>query len=180
MTSKFCVAVCGNISTTISTTPYTQLWHAQNQPKCGPLLNPCRCNNDKMIITLSLLYLLYLYSNILVTWLTIFKHAGARYLAVVLVLLSLWSSDVKWMTVEWLTDDWLCVWMHGVFILWNLLEDMAQLQPWPHSLAYSYGVKDICIGLNLCSKLCHGQMCHCIFMYCYISLFTMKKIWTQF
>ena len=45
-----------------------------------------------------------------------------------------------------------CVWMHGVFIVWNLLEDMAQLQPWPHSLAYSYEVKDVCVGLNLCSK----------------------------
>ena len=45
-----------------------------------------------------------------------------------------------------------CVWMHGVFIVWNLLEDTAQLQPWPHSLAYSYEVKDVCIGLNLCSK----------------------------
>ena len=47
--------------------------------------------------------------------------------------------------------DW-SVWMHGVFIVWNLLEDMAQLQPWPCSLAYSYGVKAVCVGLNLCSK----------------------------
>ena len=42
--------------------------------------------------------------------------------------------------------------MHGVFIGQSLLEDMAQLQPWPHSLAYSYEVKDIHVGLNLCSK----------------------------
>ena len=45
-----------------------------------------------------------------------------------------------------------CVWMHGVFIVWNLLDDMAQLQPWPPSLAYSYEVKDVHVGLNLCSK----------------------------
>ena len=50
--------------------------------------------------------------------------------------------------------------MHGVFIVWNLLEDTAQLQPWPHSLAYSYGVKDICIDWICAPKLCHGQMCH--------------------
>ena len=30
---------CDNISTTISTTLHTQLWHAQNQPKHGPLHN---------------------------------------------------------------------------------------------------------------------------------------------
>ena len=27
-----------------------------------------------------------------------------------------------------------------------------QLQPWPHSLAYSYEVRDVHVGLNLCSK----------------------------
>ena len=30
---------CDSISTTISTTLHTQLWHTQNQPKCGTLHN---------------------------------------------------------------------------------------------------------------------------------------------
>ena len=33
---------CGNVSATIITTPYTQLWHTQSQPKCRSLCNPCR------------------------------------------------------------------------------------------------------------------------------------------
>ena len=45
-----------------------------------------------------------------------------------------------------------CVWTRAVFIGWNLLEDTAQLQPWPRSLAYCQEVKGICVGLNLCSK----------------------------
>ena len=45
-----------------------------------------------------------------------------------------------------------CVWMHAVFIVWNLLEDTAQLQPWPRSLAYCQEVKGVRVGLNLCSK----------------------------
>ena len=45
-----------------------------------------------------------------------------------------------------------CVWTRAVFIVWNLLEDTAQLQPWPRSLAYCQEVKGIRIGLNLCSK----------------------------
>ena len=45
-----------------------------------------------------------------------------------------------------------CVWTRAVFIVWNLLEDTAQLQPWPRSLAYCQEVKGIRVGLNLCSK----------------------------
>ena len=45
-----------------------------------------------------------------------------------------------------------CVWTCAVFIVWNLLEDTAQLQPWPRSLAYCQEVKGIRVGLNLCSK----------------------------
>ena len=45
-----------------------------------------------------------------------------------------------------------CVWTHAVFIVWNLLEDTAQLQPWPRSLAYCQEVKGVHVGLNLCSK----------------------------
>ena len=45
-----------------------------------------------------------------------------------------------------------CVWTRAVFIVWNLLEDTAQLQPWPCSLAYCQEVMGVCIGLNLCSK----------------------------
>ena len=44
------------------------------------------------------------------------------------------------------------VWTHGVFIVWNPLEDMAQIQSWPCSLAYSYGVKAVHIGPNLYFK----------------------------
>ena len=45
-----------------------------------------------------------------------------------------------------------CVWTRAVFIVWNLLEDTAQLQPWPCSLAYCQEVKGVRVGLNLCSK----------------------------
>ena len=34
--------LCSNVSTTNKTTPYTQLWHTQIQPKCRPWHNPCR------------------------------------------------------------------------------------------------------------------------------------------
>ena len=70
------------------------------------------------------------------------------YHAVLLSYLLCSVISVKVCDVE--CDD--VVWMHGVFIVWNQLEDMAQLQPWPCSLVYSYGVKAVCIGLNLCSK----------------------------
>ena len=42
MKEKYGHTSCDSISTTISTTPYTQLWLAQNQPKCRPLQNPHR------------------------------------------------------------------------------------------------------------------------------------------
>ena len=54
---------------------------------------------EKMIF-LSVLYIFNFYSNLLIAWLTIFNSAGAQYLAVVLVLLSLWCCNVKWCETE--------------------------------------------------------------------------------
>ena len=51
------------------------------------------------------------------------------------------------------------VWMCGVFILWNLLEDMAQLQLWPCSLAYCSGVKAICMGAESVLQNCVMGRC---------------------
>ena len=75
------------------------------------------------------------------------------YFSVVLVMLSLWRCVVKCAC---------SVWMHGVFIVWNLLEDMTQLQPHYHtSRAFAW-------RLSLCTKTVSlVNVLICIFIYCY-------------
>ena len=78
--------------------------------------------------------------------------------AVVLVL-SLWRCDVE---CEW------SVWMHAVFIVWNLLEDMAQLQPWTSLISiWLRGEGHSCRAESVLQNCVMGRCAICIFMYCY-------------
>ena len=54
---------CSNINTANSTTPYTQLWHTQIQPKCGPLHNLHRNQSALGWSWAGILKLLHMYIN---------------------------------------------------------------------------------------------------------------------
>ena len=126
----------------------------------------CIC---KMINRMMSSLLIYIFNFILILVARLYNESLMQvlwYFSVVLVMLFLWRCVVKCAC---------SVWMHGVFIVWNLLEDTAQLQPHYHtSRAFAW-------RLSLCTKTVSWvDVPICIFIYCYISLFTMKIVETQF
>ena len=114
------------------------------------------------------LYIFYFILIILVAWLyTIISRAGAYLLC---------SAGV--VSMKACGEVWCSVWMRGVFIVWNLLEDMAQLQPWPHKLAYCSGVKAIRIGAESVLQNCVMGRCANLHIHVLLNLpFNNEKIW---
>ena len=104
---------------------------------------------------------------------TIFFNAGIQ-CSIVLCSGIIWSAVVLslWCSV----GMWCSVWMHGVFILWNLLEDIAQLQPWPCSLAYCSGVKAICIRAESVFQNCVMGRCANLHIHILLHRFWSKSI----